>query len=84
LPDIRKKVLTKNDKFILLGCDGIFEIYSNQKLINVLDDRLKKQNYTNLYEPLENLLDELIAPDTTYGSGCDNMTSILVVFNQDN
>ncbi len=31
---------------------------------------------------MQNLLNDLLAKDTTMGIGCDNMTAILVRFNQ--
>jgi len=29
VPEIKKVTLTKTDKFILMGCDGIWEKYTN-------------------------------------------------------
>ena len=68
--------MADKEEFLLLGCDGIFEIKSNQELINIVRGKLK--NKENLKDIIENLLDTLIAQDTTSGYGCDNMTSIIV------
>jgi serine/threonine protein phosphatase PrpC len=32
--------LTKNEKFILMGCDGIWEKYSNQEISDYIEERI--------------------------------------------
>jgi serine/threonine protein phosphatase PrpC len=41
----------------------------------IRDDLLKNKNSTKL---VEDLLDHLLARDTSEGLGCDNMTAILI------
>lgn len=68
---------------MLMGCDGIWETLSNQELIDFVNERLKKESelQPKALEPIiESLLDRLLAPDTSNGTGCDNMTSVIVVF----
>ena len=36
------------------------------------------------HEPVEEMLDSILAPDAEYGVGTDNMTAILIYFHQNN
>jgi len=77
-PEVTKTTLTPEDEFILMGCDGIWETKSNQELVEFC--RTKLRNKESLKSTLEDLLDMILAPDTSNGFGCDNMTSIIVTF----
>jgi serine/threonine protein phosphatase PrpC len=77
-PDVRRVERSKEDEFILCGCDGIWERYvdNNQGIIDIVREQFKRgDDRTRI---LEDLLETLIARDTTEGVGCDNMTAILV------
>jgi len=80
-PDIVKRELTTDDKFILMGCDGVWEILTGTELCKIAEERLKENPNGQLSVIVEELLDKGLAPDTSQGVGCDNMSSILVVFN---
>eukprot|EP01015_Nassula_variabilis_P013842 TRINITY_DN2139_c0_g1_i5.p1 TRINITY_DN2139_c0_g1~~TRINITY_DN2139_c0_g1_i5.p1 ORF type:complete len:327 (+),score=83.36 TRINITY_DN2139_c0_g1_i5:66-1046(+) len=41
-PDIQRITLTSNDEFILMGCDGIWETWSVQKMCDFISDRIKQ------------------------------------------
>ncbi|CAD8107983.1 unnamed protein product [Paramecium primaurelia] len=79
-PDIKIIDLGQQDKFILMGCDGVFETLSHQELLNHVNATLGNASVTEklLQKAAEDLLDQLLAPDTSLGLGCDNMTIILV------
>jgi len=75
-PDIRAIQLTKNDDFIVIACDGIWNVMSSQAVTEFVADRLSKME---LKEITEELLDQCLAPDTKGdGTGCDNMTVVIV------
>jgi len=76
VPDIEKRVLTADDDFIVVGCDGIWECKSNQAIVDFVGERLKLQPVTSRI--VEDLLDNIVAPDTLSGYGCDNMTCVVV------
>lgn len=61
-----------------MGCDGIWERYveNNQGIIDIVHEQLGKEK--NRVKVIEDLMETLIAGDTTSGIGCDNMTSILI------
>ena len=63
-----------------MGCDGIFERYvtDNQPLITKVANERKTGHKSE--KILENLLDTLLAKDTSEEVGCDNMTAMMVEF----
>jgi len=77
-PDIKIETRSPDDDFIIMGCDGIWEKYveNSQGLIDMLRDDLKVKK--DLKKVVEDLLDHLLARDTSEGLGCDNMTAILI------
>ena len=71
VPDFKSKKLDKDDEFMILGCDGIWETMSDEEIIRFVKVRLdksrqnKKSNSEQVMGNLvEILLDNLIAPDT--------------------
>ena len=70
--------LTKEDRFFVLACDGVWDVMTNQ---NVVDFVLKQLGQgIPLANAAANLLDACLAsnPRDTKGIGCDNMTAIIV------
>ncbi|CAD8176664.1 unnamed protein product [Paramecium pentaurelia] len=80
LPDIKKVELIPQDKFLLMGCDGVFETLDHADLLKFINQKLGNQAVTPqlLGRVAEDLLDNLIAPDTSVGTGCDNMTTLII------
>lgn len=78
MPDVIEVGRNKEDNFILIGCDGIWEKYvtSNQKMV----DNLKslKSRYLDGKDVMEHLLSDLVAKDPKEVLGCDNMSGILI------
>ena len=64
-----------------MGCDGIWEKYvsNNQGMVEWLNEKRKEE--PNLELVSEKLLDYLIAKETSEEVGCDNMTVIIIEFN---
>ncbi|CAH3173251.1 unnamed protein product [Porites lobata] len=87
VPDVRQTQITEADEFMVIACDGIWNVKGSQEVVDFVSDRLREQrqkNQINLAQICEELLDACLAPDTSGdGSGCDNMTSIVVLFNSD-
>lgn len=81
-PDVKDYPRSKDDEFIIMGCDGIWEKYVDDTdgLISLVRQIMRK-NDSKFKETLEELLDTLIAKETKEGVGCDNMTAILIAFN---
>lgn len=76
VPDIKRRTLTNDDELLVLGCDGIWECLTNQQIAEFLHDKIKEGK--SPLKAAEDLLDNIVAPDTSTGIGCDNMTIIVV------
>jgi len=77
-PDIISERITVEDEFIVLACDGIWDVMSNQDVCDFVRLRLKEG--IPLPNLIEMLLDSCISPDpkATQGLGGDNMTCVIV------
>lgn len=94
-PDVVEENL-KDIELIFLGCDGIWDCKTNQEAIDFTNARLNKDKKTKLSGILEQLMDQIVAPDIFTGKsillsfykyfiletgvGCDNMTAVIVQF----
>uniref|UniRef100_A0AAQ4R7L9 Protein phosphatase 1G n=1 Tax=Gasterosteus aculeatus aculeatus TaxID=481459 RepID=A0AAQ4R7L9_GASAC len=82
MPDV--KVLTLNDDhdFMVIACDGIWNVLSSQEVVDFVSERIKPDKSGNvrlLSSIVEELLEHCLAPDTSGdGTGCDNMTCIII------
>ncbi|KYN29662.1 hypothetical protein ALC57_00925 [Trachymyrmex cornetzi] len=81
LPDIRHITIDpEKDEFMILACDGIWNFMTSQNVVQFVRTRLS-QNYENISKICEELFDHCLAPDTLGdGTGCDNMTAVIVKF----
>ncbi|GMT18601.1 hypothetical protein PFISCL1PPCAC_9898 [Pristionchus fissidentatus] len=78
-PDvIRMEIDPESHEFILLACDGIWDVMSNQEAVDFVRERVA------IGKPAQTICEELLsrclAPDCQMGGlGCDNMTAVLVL-----
>lgn len=76
-PDVVVKDLTPEHEFIVLACDGIWDVLSNEEVAEFVRVRIAAK-----MEPeqiCEELMTRCLAPDCQMGGlGCDNMTVVLV------
>lgn len=79
MPDVKViNMESGDDVFILMGCDGVWEILSDDEICRFVKERSSTEK--NLSTVLGELLDKCLAPDTTQGVGCDNMSAVLIKF----
>ncbi|GLV32541.1 uncharacterized protein CBL_00749 [Carabus blaptoides fortunei] len=83
LPDI--KTLTINpteDEFMVLACDGIWNFMTSQEVVDFVRPRLQESTGPEkLSQICEEMFEHCLAPHTMGdGTGCDNMTAIIVQF----
>jgi len=79
VPDVEVREITEDWEFIILACDGIWDVVTNEEAVEFVRRRL-----SNKMEPeviCEELMTSCLAPDCQMGGlGCDNMTVVLVCF----
>ncbi|XP_054153555.1 probable protein phosphatase CG10417 [Oppia nitens] len=79
LPDIKTLDLDQSDEFMVIACDGIWNSMTSQQVVEFVRHRINK------VDKLSKICDELfrtcLAPNTHGdGTGCDNMTAVIVKF----
>jgi len=84
-PDIKTlEINPDTDKWMILACDGIWNFMSSQEVVDYINpkiDNTPEEKYSSI---CEELFDHCLAPDTMGdGTGCDNMTAVIVKFKQD-
>lgn len=77
-PDITTTQLLPSDRFIVIACDGIWDCFSNQEVVDFVDERFKQG------KSLSQIVDDIfefsvsVDPRTTQGIGGDNMTCMII------
>ena len=81
-PDVMHVERTAEDEFIVLGCDGVWDVLSNEDCVEFIKSRLEAGK--ELKDICEEIADECLSPDpkATQGLGADNITCIIVKVRQ--
>ncbi|OUC45475.1 protein phosphatase 2C [Trichinella nativa] len=83
-PDVVSRSLTDADEFIVLACDGVWDVMTNQEVVDFCRERIAAGLAPEKVAICEELLLQCLAPDCQMGGlGCDNMTVILVCLLRD-
>lgn len=82
-PDVRVTPICKDDEFVIIACDGIWDCKTNQEAVDFVRARLaqsKKPSAEALRDACEALCDDCLSHDPikSEGHGCDNMTVVIV------
>mmetsp|Transcript_4614 Transcript_4614/g.10147 ORF Transcript_4614/g.10147 Transcript_4614/m.10147 type:complete len:399 (-) Transcript_4614:138-1334(-) len=80
VPDIQAIDLEPHqDEFLIVACDGLFELFENDSLVELVKSMIGK---TPLQDVLETMLEKACTPDprATDGLGTDNETAVLIKF----
>ncbi|TMW97548.1 hypothetical protein EJD97_005337 [Solanum chilense] len=72
-PEVQQLLLTEDDEFMILGCDGIWDVMSNQDAVNVVRHELRLHN--DPQQSARELVNQALCKDTD-----DNLTAIVVCF----
>uniref|UniRef100_A0A673C8A0 Protein phosphatase 1G n=1 Tax=Sphaeramia orbicularis TaxID=375764 RepID=A0A673C8A0_9TELE len=84
MPDVKVLTLNEEHDFMVIACDGIWNVLSSQEVVDFISERIKPDQSGKtrpLSSIVEELLDHCLAPDTSGdGTGCDNMTCIIITF----
>lgn len=81
LPDVKTLTIDPaKDQFMVLACDGIWNFMSSQDVCDFILPKLA-EGRERLSQICEEMFDHCLAPSTMGdGTGCDNMTAIIVRF----
>jgi protein phosphatase 2C family protein 2/3 len=74
-PDITEVAITSEDNFIVIACDGIWEVLSSEEVCKFVSESLAATK-DDVGLVCEMLLDRCLAP-VAPGPGCDNMTVLI-------
>jgi len=78
-PEVVVHEVTEDLQFVVLACDGIWDVLSNQEVADFIIARLAQGLEPELI--CEELMTRCLASDSSMGGlGCDNMTVILICF----
>ncbi|RXG71562.1 putative protein phosphatase 2C T23F11.1 [Armadillidium vulgare] len=78
-PDVVIQEINEDWEFILLACDGIWDVMTNEEVVEFI--RLRLSSGMEPEDVCEDLMTRCLAPDCQMGGlGCDNMTVVLVCF----
>ncbi|XP_026744646.1 probable protein phosphatase 2C 11 isoform X1 [Trichoplusia ni] len=80
-PDVKTLTIDpEKDQFMVLACDGIWNFMTSQDVCDFILPRLA-EGRERLSQICEEMFDHCLAPSTVGdGTGCDNMTAIIVRF----
>ena len=79
-PEVFKYKLEKNDKFIVLGCDGLYDCLSNQDIINFILNDFYDENMNRINKQI-NIATKLGEYAIQKGTS-DNVTVIIIFFDE--
>eukprot|EP00759_Apiculatamorpha_spiralis_P049929 PhF_6_TR44530/c0_g1_i1/m.68596/K14803/PTC2_3; protein phosphatase PTC2/3 len=78
VPDITKTPKHKDDEFIVVGCDGIWDCMQSQQVVDFICAQLRQ--HSSPIKSVEALLDKCVAKDVgDDGIGTDNMSVIVLM-----
>lgn len=84
-PDVTVTERSKEDLYILLACDGLWDVYSSEEAVEQLVNRVYKKppkNAAAFLKGVEELVDSCwTRDDNEDGKTNDNITALLVEFN---
>lgn len=72
-PDVRQAVLTEDDEFLIIGCDGIWDVLSSQNAVSFVRRGLRRHNDPDLCAR------ELVMEAARLHS-TDNLTAVIICF----
>ena len=79
-PDVYKYKLTKNDKFIVMACDGLWDVLENQDVVDFVLQKCYNMGTGSRINKRINIAKQLSEHAIKAGS-TDNITSLVVFFN---
>lgn len=79
-PDIFKYKIKKNDKFIIIGCDGLWDVMTNKNVIDFILEKINKIKITEMSGNSINNIAYLLANYAIKKGSTDNISIIIIFF----
>jgi len=80
-PDIFKYTLKRNDKFLILGCDGLWDVLSNQDVINFILNKMDETpKLNNISSYSKSNISQSLAEYAIKQGSTDNVSIIIIFF----
>nr|XP_043639580.1 probable protein phosphatase 2C 2 [Erigeron canadensis] len=76
-PEVKQMMLSEDDEFMIIGCDGIWDVMSNQEAVALVQRQLRQHN--DPQRSAKELIDHALRLHTS-----DNLTAIVVCFSSYN
>lgn len=77
VPDVTSTPIQRDaDEFAIVACDGIWDVMSNEQVVNFVRSRLLRGDAPP--RVIEQLMDNCLS-NSPFGLGCDNMSVVLVL-----
>lgn len=78
-PDVQEKQITPDWEFVVMACDGIWDVMTNEEVADFV--RMRVSTGMEPETICEELMTRCLAPDCQMGGlGCDNMTVVIICF----
>lgn len=77
VPDVREVPLTDQDEFVVIACDGIWDVMTREQVVEFIRGEIGDHGDVAL--TCERLMDACVATSPA-GLGCDNMTVVIIQF----
>lgn len=81
LPDITEHSITNDDEFMVIACDGIWDCMTSQEVVTFVREHIALGDSLSVI--CEKMMDNCLAPSSSNGLGCDNMTVLIVALLND-
>ncbi|GAA0149591.1 protein phosphatase [Lithospermum erythrorhizon] len=75
-PELEELILTEEDEFLIIGCDGLWDVMSSQYAVTIVRKELMVHNNPDICSG--ELVKEALKRNT-----CDNLTVVIVCFSPD-
>ncbi|KAL7104142.1 hypothetical protein ACP275_08G225400 [Erythranthe tilingii] len=75
-PELHETILTEEDEFLIIGCDGLWDVMSSQYAVTIVRKELMVHN--DPHKCSKELVREALKRNT-----CDNLTVVVVCFSKD-
>ncbi|KAA8527967.1 hypothetical protein F0562_035163 [Nyssa sinensis] len=77
-PEVQQVLLTEDDEFLILGCDGIWDVMSNQEAVSLVRQELSRND--DPHQCARELVNQAKRMEAKRMDKDDNLTAIVVCF----